>query len=202
MNPESLYKHLSKFKGWRETLFLLVLAERSFPNYALFAEVAEVGNANEMAGIINRCWELVENKVDDPKEIDRLLIRLGNITPDPDRYDAYGVKPALLCCSIVEKALFTWVNKENRRAHIAATESFNAVVEFVEYRDGEGLDDDELVALFDSHPLVLEEKSIQEEAFKMIKAERFPSSSFIDKIRALGENDGVSNLGISLEEQE
>lgn len=199
MKVESLYKHLSKFKGWRETLFLLVMAERAYPNYALFCEVSETGSAQEMSEIINQCWAWVETKGQEKLEIDKLLIRLGNITPDPERFDVYGVHPALGCCELVEMILFSWVNVENRRAHTAAANSFNAVVEFVEYKEGDGLDDQALVKLFDSHPLVLEEKSLQEEAFKMIKAERFPSSSFIEKIRVLAENDGVSNLGIGLE---
>lgn len=199
MKTESLQKHLSKFKGWRESLFLLVLAERSYPNYALFSELLDVSTADVMAAVINACWEIVEQKDHDKERIDALLLQLDEITPDPEEYDVYGVNPALDCCELVGLALFSWVNPDNRRAHKAALKSLSSVIQFVEYKEGEGLDDEAMIKLFDRHPLIIQEHAFQEEAFKMIKSERFPSSSFIAKLKALAENDGVSNLGISLE---
>jgi hypothetical protein len=199
LKTESLQKHLAKFKGWRESLFLVMLAERSFPNYALFSDLVELSTAEKMADIINQCWEIIEENDRNKDRTDKLLLTLDEITPDPEKYEVYGLNPALDCCELVQMVLFSWVNPENRRAHTAAMKSLNSVLEFIEYREGEGLDDDAMVELFDNHPLLIEENAFQEEAFKMIKAERFPSASFIRKLKVLAENDGVSNLGISLE---
>ncbi|WP_339806343.1 DUF416 family protein, partial [uncultured Marinobacter sp.] len=38
MNANQFLKALEQLQGWRECAFLLALAERGFPNYALFSE--------------------------------------------------------------------------------------------------------------------------------------------------------------------
>ena len=39
---EKYYQLLKKLSPWRQSLFALVLAQRQFPNYALWCEVNEV----------------------------------------------------------------------------------------------------------------------------------------------------------------
>ena len=39
---EKFYDMLSKMSPWRQSMFALVLAQRQYPNYALWAEVENI----------------------------------------------------------------------------------------------------------------------------------------------------------------
>ncbi len=48
MNANQFLKAVSQLQGWRECAFLLSLAERSFPNYALFADAVGLKTGAKM----------------------------------------------------------------------------------------------------------------------------------------------------------
>jgi hypothetical protein len=61
------------------------------------------------------------------------------------------------------------------------------------------MDENALIKLFDTHDLVKREFSFQEEAADMLRAAQSPSTAFIKGFRALAADDGVSNIGVSIE---
>ncbi|PIE44203.1 MAG: hypothetical protein CSA50_01605 [Gammaproteobacteria bacterium] len=199
MNFRQLQTSLSRLKGWRETLFVLLLAQRAFPNFALFVEAVGEGNGHELHEIITRCWELLAADDRTREQTDVLVMRLEELAIDPNRYDVYGVYPAIHCYQLVEQVLYSWLNPDNRRALNASRSSLQTVTEFVEYTADANIDENDLVALFDHHPLVKQEQDFQIECFRQVKMKRFPSAKFIKKMRKFAENKGVSNIGICLD---
>ncbi|MDX5298170.1 MAG: YjaG family protein [Gammaproteobacteria bacterium] len=199
MNAQQLQRALDQLKGWREYAFLLALAERHFPDFALFAQVIGSPYATRLRGALDNGWQMLEVK-DHKIDAFQLLTRIEQIRPDPERYDMFGVYPAITACELFEQALLSRCNPGKPRAGEAARLSFDSIVRFVEVSEGEGLDDDALVKLFDHHPLVRAEKAWQNTLLQMLRRQGVPDVPFVHELRRLAENEGVSSIGISLGE--
>lgn len=197
MNANQFLKAVSQLQGWRECAFVLALAERSFPNYALFAEALDLKTGGKMHQMLNHAWGMLQEDVAEAA-IPPLLAKLEALSPDVEAYDAYGVYPAFDFCQLLEQALLNRLNPSRHRATDASKLAAGTVMSFIELSEGEGLEEDELVRLLDSHPLMKEDKAFQRNLVLALKRQRTPIEQFIAEIRQDAVNEGVSNLGISL----
>ncbi|MDO6444018.1 MULTISPECIES: YjaG family protein [unclassified Marinobacter] len=197
MNANQFLKAVSQLQGWRECAFLLALAERSFPNYALFAEAVGLKTGGKMHQILDLAWGTLQEDVTETA-IPQLLAKLETLSPDVEAYDAYGVYPAFDFCQLLEQALLNRLNPSKHRATEASQLATATVMSFIELSEGEGLEEDELVRLLDSHPLMKEDKTFQRDLVLALKRQRTPLELFITELREDAANEGVSNLGISL----
>ena len=198
MNANQFLKAVSQLQGWRECAFLLALAERSFPNYALFADAVGLKTGGKMRQLLDLAWDMLQKDVADAA-IPQLLSKLEALCPDVDEYDAYGVYPVFDFCQLLEQALLNRLNPNKHRATEASQLATRTVMDFVEMSEGEGLDENELVRVFEHHPLLKDDKLFQRDTVMALKKQRTPKEAFLAELRAGAANDGVSNLGISLE---
>ncbi|MDN6318243.1 MAG: YjaG family protein [Marinobacter sp.] len=197
MNANQFLKAVSQLQGWRECAFLLALAERSFPNYALFAEAVDLKTGGKMHQMLEQAWGMLQEE-EAETTIPPLLAKLEGLSPDVEAYDAYGVYPAFDFCQLLEQALLNRLNPAKHRATEASQLATGTVMSFIELSEGEGLEEDELVRLLDSHPLMKEDKAFQRNLVLALKRQRTPIEEFISELREDARNEGVSNLGISL----
>ena len=197
MNANQFLKAVSQLQGWREYTFLLALAERSFPNYALFADAVGMKTGAKMRQLLDVGWDMLQDNASETA-IPQLLAKLETLSPDVDAYDAYGVYPAFDFCQLMEQALLNRMNPAKHRATDASQLATSTVMNFIEVSEGDGLSDDELVRLLDHHPLMKEDKLFQRDLVLSFKRQRTPTESFVERTRLEAANDGVSNLGISL----
>ncbi|WP_379944545.1 YjaG family protein [Marinobacter sp. LM1] len=198
MNANQFLKAVSQLQGWRECAFLLALAERSFPNYALFADAVGLKTGGKMRQLLDLAWDMLQKDVADAA-IPQLLSKLEALCPNVDEYDAYGVYPAFDFCQLLEQALLNRLNPNKHRATEASQLATRTVMDFVEMSEGEGMDENELVRVFEHHPLLKDDKLFQRDTVMALKKQRTPKEAFLAELRAGAANDGVSNLGISLE---
>jgi len=201
MNRQQFVRALEQLRGWREYAFTLALAERAFPNYALFAEAVGRKWAGPVRDIMDRAWAMLEARKHDQDAL-RLLSRLESLIPDPEAFDMYGARPASDMTRLLEQALLSRVNPDRRRAPEAATLSRDTVMGFVEMSEGEGLDDHALVSLLDRHELMQAELAYQQALVQMLRRRRSPDEAFVAELRELAANGGVSNLGVALDGDE
>lgn len=199
MNANQFLKALEQLRGWREFAFILALAERAFPNYVIFDEAIGAKQAAKMRLLLDEAWGMLQEKVGDAR-ITQNLARLESLAPDPEAYDMYGVYPADDFCRLLEQALLNRLNSTRPRALEASQMATDTVAQFIEVSEGEGLSEDELVRLLDRHELMKVDKLFQRELILSLKKQRVPTESFVSSVRADAANDGVSNLGIALEE--
>src|SRR6056297_2807363 len=157
MNANQFLKAVSQLQGWRECAFLLALAERSFPNYALFADAMGLKTGAKMRQLLDLGWDLLQKDVSE-SAIPQLLAKLETLSPDVNAYDAYGVYPAFDFCQLLEQALLNRLNPNKHRATEASQLATGTVMDFVEMSEGEDMDEDELVRLFEQHPLLKDDK--------------------------------------------
>lgn len=197
MNANQFLKAISQLQGWREFIFLMALSERSFPNYALFAEAVGLKTGGKMRQLLDLGWEMLQQDVSEAA-IPQLLAKLESLSPEVNDYDAYGVYPAFDFCQLLEQALLNRLNPSKHRATDASQMATATVMNFIELSEGEELDEDELVRLLEQHPLMKEDKVFQRELVLSVKRQRAPAAPFVDSIRKEAANQGVSNLGISL----
>jgi uncharacterized protein YjaG (DUF416 family) len=198
MNANQFLKSVAQLQGWRECAFLLALAERSFPNYALFAEAVGLKTGGKMRQLLDLGWESLQKETNEAA-VPQLLGKLEGLCPSVDDYDAYGVYPAFDFCQLLEQALLNRLNPDKHRATDASQLATRTVMDFVEMSEGEGLDDNELVRLFEHHPLLKDDKLFQRDLVLALKRQRVPREDFIAELREQAANGGVSNLGIALE---
>lgn len=199
MNANQFLKAVSQLQGWRECAFVLALAERSFPNYALFADAMGLKTGAKMRQMLDLGWDMLQKDTAE-SAIPQLLAKLEALSPDVDAYDAYGVYPAFDFCQLLEQALLNRLNPTKHRATDASQMATGTVMNFVELSEGDDLDEDELVRLLEHHPLMKEDKAFQRDVVLALKRQRTPTEQFTEKLRTDAANDGVSNLGISLSE--
>ncbi len=198
MNANQFLKAVSQLQGWRECAFLLTLAERAFPNYALFADAVGMKSGGKMRQLLDLAWGMLQKDASEAA-IPQLLSKLETLSPNVDEYDAYGVYPAFDFCQLLEQALLNRLNPNKHRATEASQLATKTVMDFVEMSEGEGMDDDELIRMFEHHPLLKEDKLFQRDTVLALKRQRTPREDFIAELKAGAANDGVSNLGISLD---
>lgn len=201
MNANQFLKAVEQLQGWRQTAFLLALAERAFPNYALFSEAIGTKAGGKMRQLLDTGWGLFEQKSTE-NTVPRLLARLESLSPDVEAYDAYGVHPAFDFCVLLEEALLSRLNPSRQRATEASRVATGTVMNFIIFSEGEDLDESELVRLLDSHPLMKEDKVFQRDLILGLKRQRVPKERYLQELQALAANDGVSNLGITLADDE
>ncbi|UDL03661.1 YjaG family protein [Marinobacter sp. CA1] len=199
MNANQFLKAVEQLHGWREFAFIVALAERGFPNYALFADAVGLKTGAKMRQLLDVTWEMLQQE---PSEsaIPQLLTKQEALSPDVNAYDAYGVYPAFDFCRLLEQALLCRLNPDRHRATEASQWATATVVDFVEVSDGEALDEDELVRLLDQHPLMKADKAFQRDLVLALKRQRTPLERFVDELRDMAANDGISNIGISLQD--
>ncbi|MBZ0332921.1 hypothetical protein MARI_07270 [Marinobacter sp. JH2] len=198
MNANQFLKAVSQLQGWRECAYLLALAERAFPNYALFADAVGMKSGGKMRQLLDLAWGTLQLDTSEAA-IPQLLSKLETLSPNVDEFDAYGVYPAFDFCQLLEQALLNRLNPNKHRATDASQLATKTVMDFVEMSEGEGMDDDELIRLFEQHPVLKEDKIFQRDTVLALKRQRVPSEDFIEELRNDASNEGVSNLGISLD---
>lgn len=199
MNANQFLKALEQLQGWRETAFLLALAERAFPNFALFADAVGMKGGGKMRQLLDQCWVMVRDKPPE-SELPKMLARLESLSPDVEAWDMYGVYPAFDFCRLLDQALLSRLNPGRQRALEASGWATGTVMNFIEVSEGDDLPEDELVRLLDRHELMKADKAFQREVLLSVKRQRAPTEAFVTELRTLAENDGVSNIGIALDE--
>lgn len=118
-----------------------------------------------------------------------------------DAETAFGAIPCNLGLSLWELALLSALNRDKKRAEEGSQLSITSVTEFLEFSEGEGLDENDLICLFEKHDLMAREFSFQQELCDILRSADKLSKDLMIQIRTLAHDDGVSNLGISLEEE-
>lgn len=197
---------------------MLALTERALPSLQLYLEASDGltnmsvafegcgkkhpdqhGAGAFLACLMDASWRVAllspeeENMVellDDISAIQSILVDDLN----------YGASPSLDCCLNWEQALLSVLNQDRKRAQESSQRALDTVTGFIEFSEGEGLSDDALVKLFEQHPLIEREFSFQAEADEMLRRAKSPAEAFIRELRALAMDDGVSSIGISLQE--
>ncbi len=204
------YKNLSQ---WQQVAFCAALLERMLPNYQMFSEGTDFGNAKVLRNQLDIIWQWLDNSSTVKINSDAQLLKLEAETPNPEEFDSFGVFPALDACMALSALWQLMQVKPMKKPKISEVEiddvqsisrlSHNSVSYYVELLLLEEVEepvDEEFtitVEQMDAHPLMQWEIDTQNEVFDFLKfAAADKRTCKLAKQMSLSE--GLSNLGIEI----
>lgn len=193
MFGEKFYKRLAELQPWQQTVYTLALAERMYPNYALFSQASGFGNGQVFRDALDQMWTYLTVK-GSRVNLGAILEEFENHIPEPRKFDSYGVYPALDACVALGCAYNSVICRVGEEAYDASHASVGTVAGFIELIVERELTEDELY----EHEYMEAELEFQVELLKRVAHER--DSERILAIKTFAGQDGVSNIGISLAE--
>jgi len=187
-------QQLMKLLPWQKVSFIAALAERSFPNYKLFSEACDTGDAQQFRLSLDLFWESLtvkNSKINFAIQFDRF----EPIIPQLDKFDVYGVYPALDACVTLNSAFNSLVGPDPdvNEAINASRVSVGTVASYLEALAGEELTDDIIFA----DELMKTEIEFQQAVLDLLTVQKSPDS--IKALRQFAKNGGISNIGITLD---
>ncbi len=193
---DKFFVMLKELSPWRQSLFALALAQRQFPNYALWCDVNDVrGGRKAFAQTLDLMWEFHTDKFNHI-DLEKLLddfepYLLNDEEQDLSVGDLYSLDATLsLSASVLAVILH-----EGEEAEMACRASLGGVVRKIEQEENDEFSDEELREM----PAVDEEVSFQVEILNLIR--NTPRSEELTlKVKKMALGDGLSNIGLSLED--
>lgn len=187
-------KELHSLSPLAQRAFAAALAQRMLPNFLLFADIteqAEAGHALQSA--LDTVWE----KLLTPKakiNFEKQQLKLAELEPDPAQHDFFGVYPALDTYMAVMAVLAAMQDKDEQPALDVSRLSRGSVQFYLNIQAETTLDYEAL----DQEPLWQEERDFQEQLLALLQGDLIEEQ--LRDAKLMGRNDGISNLGIGLEE--
>ena len=202
MTKPGFFKRLKSLNLQQKKLFAVALCQRMLPNYQLFAEVCEFGNAT----VLDTLQQLLWQQLYDPKlklNLEAQLNKLEENTPEPEDFDVYGVYPALDAVVALSTYLGALESKIEEDITNISKLSSATVANYVEALLGDEFDNEDKLddAIF-AHPMMEQERELQLSLLEIIEDNPEPAADFIKALRKEIVSDGVSNIGISLNDTE
>lgn len=192
MFGDKFYKRLGDLEPWQQSVFALALAERMYPNYHLYAESTGKGNAIEFRAALDSLWRYLTER-GSRVNLSAILESFEAFIPDPTHEESYGAYPALDACVALGCAYNSVICRIGEEPMEASNASIGSVAGFIEMLEERELTEDELY----EQPLMEQEMAFQVELLNQVSRPRDPQQ--ILAICSLAAQDGVSNLGITLE---
>ncbi len=196
-----LERQLKGFERWQLTAFALSLSERMYPNFALFSKLVGFGDHQQVRQILDGVWNTLSGsgaKINAEVQLDNVEANI----PDLDEYDMYGAMPAYDAVVALYSTLICLLEGDAAEALGVANLSREGVETFIEVSEAnDQMSDEELVRFINTHDLMLDEEAFQQEVLERLSAQPQPSAAFVAALRELATNQGVSNIGISDDEE-
>ncbi|MDX1464770.1 MAG: YjaG family protein [Halomonas sp.] len=190
------FQRLQRLEPRRQQAFMAALCERLLPNYGLYAATTGEGDPHGLRVILDLVWEQLavkEARID----FDRQAEKLAELEP-PAEDDSFGARRALEAVVALSAILDTLRGEASEAVLEVSRASRSGVRAFIELTEGED-DDTRLAALVRDHPLMTDENDFQDAVLEAVEAGPLDREA-LKALRRLGRNDGVSNLGLSVEE--
>ena len=140
---EKYYQLLKKLSPWRQSLFALVLAQRQFPNYALWCEVNEVkGGKNAYQKTLDTLWNFHSDKFNEI-DLEKTLDEFEPYLLDDEKNDlSVGDLFSLDATISLSASILAIILHEGEEAEMASRASLSGVVRKIEQELGAEFSDE------------------------------------------------------------
>jgi len=196
----AIHLPLSRLSQWQQVTFCAALLERMLPNYQMFAQAVDFGDAALLRNQLDLLWQWLDKNNRTKVNFEAQLNKLEAATPNPEHFDTYGVFPALDVCMAI-MSVFQGIQDKNSADFASVGRlSANSVYGYVELLLAEesGEEDEIDPQALEQHPLVQWEVATQNELFDFLKNAPENSKS-CQQARQMVMEEGLSNLGIEVE---
>ncbi|MHB0776059.1 YjaG family protein [Halomonas sp. WWR20] len=180
----------------RRLAYMATLTQRLLPNYALYSQANGQGDAAALRGILELVWESLlvsQARIDFAKQAEKLAL----LEP-PEEDDSFGARRAVEAVMALS-AILDALQGETPDAPLDVSRvSRDGVRALVEMTEGHEEDDAErLERRIREHELMIDEYDFQDTVLAMVEGEL--ERDTLKALQRLGRNQGVSNLGLSLD---
>lgn len=183
------FARVRALEGWKAIAFGAALLERMLPNYTLFCDVTETGDAAALRNCLNLVWETLKS----PKSKFNVGVQLEKVevaTPDTSEFDNYGVYPAI-DAAIGLAALLNLVAGDDPQGAVVVSKLSQGSVEAYLLEAQEANDD------VKNHPLMAFEVEVQNELLDYVEQAKYPAKA-CEEMKQLALEAGITNIGIEL----
>jgi len=189
------FKELSP---WQGTAFCAALLERMLPNYQLFTQVSAFGDYKLLRNQLDLIWQKLSAshlKINIEAQVNKLELQI----PDPEKFDFFGVYPAIDTCMALMVLLQE--GQENNVDYITQVSqlSLNSVSYYIECLAAQDADHNEAIdeSIIAEHPLMQWEIETQQEVFHWLLSAPENKAS-CQQLKKLVLAEGLSTLGIEI----
>lgn len=201
MNEQALNTRIYDLSERDAIAFMAALVERMLINFRFYVSVCPFEGARRADSAIGLVWESLltrQSRIDFTLQGEKLAVFEQLLDEQGD--DSFGAQmagDALVALSILLESLAT----ERRGGAIEIAQlSRHGVIRLITLQDDDASDQEALDALLEAHPLTQDERAFEEEVLDLIAQEGSETRDAIQALRRLGQNEGVSNLGLTLED--
>lgn len=195
------FQTMRELSFYQQAAIAATLLERMLPNYQLFAEVTQTGDAELPRHILTLIWEWLTVK---KAKINfaKLSEELEAITPEISHYDIFGVYPAVDCATALDMML-SGVSQQDAGEFINVAKISQATVaRLIEH---ESIDDDitteaELKKIVREHPLMQYEMDCLAELIELVTPLKQFGREERQLLQGWVKEQGLTNLGMELEQ--
>ncbi|MBZ5485921.1 YjaG family protein [Halomonas aquamarina] len=195
--PLGFYQRLQVLPLVAQQAFMAALCERLLPNYALYEQTTGHGDGHTLRTVLNLVWERLSvpgASIDFARQAEKL----AECEP-PAEDESFGARRALDAVVSISALLDTLQGDSPEAVLDVSRTSRAGVRAFIELTEGEE-DAQKLALLIRDHPLMEDENDFQDAVLDAVSEPI--SKTALKDIRRLGRNNGISNLGLSLDEEE
>jgi uncharacterized protein YjaG (DUF416 family) len=193
--PLGFYQRLQQLPLPAQQAFMAALCERLLPNYALYQQTTGQGDGHTLRAVLNLVWERL-SVPNASIDFARQAEKLAECEP-PEDDESFGARRALDAVVSVS-ALLDTLQGESPEAVLDVSRTSRAGVRaFIELTEGEE-DAEALALMIRDHPLMADENDFQDAVLEAV-SEPINKAS-LKEVRQLGRNNGISNLGLTLDE--
>lgn len=195
-----LERRLADLSSRQGLAFAAALCERLMPNYRLYADMEGEGDVHSVRTLLDLIWEALgvrDARIDFSRQAQKLI----ECEP-PDADERFGARAAGDLTLALSACLDDLIAGSGEAPIEVSRLSLGSVERFIELQAGEAvMDDTRREALIESHELIADERAFQKAVLEALETAPLDRPR-LRTIRALGRNEGFSNLGISLEAPE
>ena len=193
-NP--LQVRLEKFVPWQQMTFMACLCERMYPNYALFCENTEFADARKYREILDSVWEVLTVKTA-KVNFERQLEKLEELIPSSEDYQFYAVYPAIDACIGLSILLHALLDREEMfEAMIDLSQvSVKTVAQLEEAQGSDEITNETQT----ENEADCQEGDVQWAFYRPLRESEVRDIELIKELRIELRDEGISNIGISVE---
>ena len=185
----------SSLSQWQNVAFCAALLERMVPNYALFSEATDFGDASVLKNQLNLLWQWLDKSNRTKINYSAQLTKLELQIPEPEEFETFGVYPALDVCMAITAVFQSLQGNKSEHFSDVSRLSENSVLSYIEliFEQEEQVSEQMIV----EHPLMQWEQATQQELFEFVSSNPENKKS-AQKLKSLALSEGLSNLGIEV----
>ena len=194
----AFFQQLKELAPWQQTAFATALAERMYPNYALFCQVTE---QDEQAAALKKglmlIWEQLANK-DSKINFEVQLEKLADLIPNDADYEMYGVYPAIDAAMAAHTAMELAMGTQAEEVTRVSRLMRQTIISFIDATEELPEDEKARRKMLNDHELMQFDREFQDEVLQQIGSMKHPQKEKLKELRIMAQNEGVSCLGLAI----